>query len=158
MCNLCKDPIISQQCLHIKWNILQYWTSECDSLSSLMRIGALHKRCTVLSCFLALAPISEHVGLASVGIFYNGFNNILLAWRSVYLRTMQITCTYIQIKWVVLIFTHAPLLEYRRREVNCNIHNTGMPAFSIISENAFFSSCMSQKVQLYGTCLTTKPS
>ena len=26
---------------------------------------------------------------------------------------------------------HRPLLEYRHAEVNCNVYNTGAPAFSI---------------------------
>ena len=30
---------------------------------------------------------------------------------------------------------HAPLLEYRRMEVNRNIYNIGAPAFSINSQN-----------------------
>ena len=35
---------------------------------------------------------------------------------------------------------YAPLLEYRRMEVNCNIYNIGAPVFSIISQNVFFSA------------------
>ena len=35
---------------------------------------------------------------------------------------------------------HAPLLEYRRTEVYCNIYNTDTPAFSINSQNALFSA------------------
>ena len=33
---------------------------------------------------------------------------------------------------------HAPLLEYRHTEVNQNIYNIGVPAFSINSQNAVF--------------------
>ena len=33
---------------------------------------------------------------------------------------------------------HAPLLEYRRMKVNCNIYNIGAPAFSINSQNTDF--------------------
>ena len=33
---------------------------------------------------------------------------------------------------------HAPLLEYRRMEVNRNIYNIGAPAFSVNSQNPAF--------------------
>ena len=33
---------------------------------------------------------------------------------------------------------HASLLEYRRTEVNCNIYNIGVPAFSKNSQNTYF--------------------
>ena len=38
----------------------------------------------------------------------------------------------------VPISEHAPLLEYRRTEVNCNIYNIGVPTFSINSQNVVF--------------------
>ena len=36
------------------------------------------------------------------------------------------------------ISEHAPLLEHRYTEVNCNIYYIGAPAFSIISGVVFF--------------------
>ena len=50
---------------------------------------------------------------------------------------------------------HAPVLEYWRTAVNCNIYDIGAPTFSINSQNTFFGyRCMCQKVQLYSNLAT----
>ena len=51
----------------------------------------------------------------------------------------------------VPIGERVPLLKYRCTEVNCNIYNSGVPAFLIVSQMRFFGySRMRQKARSYG--------